>query len=244
MTGGQSRLFKTTAWSLVRAAQNRAGPEYIDAMNRFIAGYWKPVFYFIRARGCPLQTAEDLTQEFFGMFLVKDWLDPADPERGRFRSFLLKILQRFLADRSPGRARKQVTFDQQLVCISSLMGDDEQSFEPPSTEVPEDIFMRQWARAVIDNVSRRVELWCRNKGRPDWYQIFMADHFPASGAKRPSQEALAKQFRVTRDQIRHALAQTKQQFGHELQEELSDQLTGDVDIPGEIGELERLLGKK
>jgi hypothetical protein len=64
----------------------------VPALNRFIVLYWKPVFYFLRARGQGLHQAEDLTQAFFTRLLERDWVRRADPQRGRFRTFLLTLL--------------------------------------------------------------------------------------------------------------------------------------------------------
>ena len=58
-----SARFPTTAWSVLLAAKDPKNPESLAAMNRFIAGYWRPVFYYLRARGNHVQLAEDLTQK-------------------------------------------------------------------------------------------------------------------------------------------------------------------------------------
>ena len=52
----------------------------------------------MRRRGHTKEDAEDLTQEFFARLLENHFFDVADKERGRFRSFLLTALQRFMAD--------------------------------------------------------------------------------------------------------------------------------------------------
>lgn len=59
MDSTPSFRFPTTAWSMVRAAQDQDGIGHLEAMNRCIADYWKPVFYFLRARGYRLHQAED-----------------------------------------------------------------------------------------------------------------------------------------------------------------------------------------
>jgi RNA polymerase sigma-70 factor (ECF subfamily) len=234
-------LFKTTAWHLVDGAKHRDKPEYLDAMNRFIAGYWKPIFHYVRSRGYGFQQAEDLTQEFFGRFLEKDWLVKADPERGRFRNFLLRVLQRFLADQSSDRTTRQAAFDRDLLCVSSLTAGDDQRFDPPAGCSPDDVFMRQWARSAIDNARRRLEVWCREKGRPDWYRIFAAANFADVDGARLTQNELAERFRLSRDQIRHALERTEDQFGLELRAELGDQLADESQVDEEIGDLLALL---
>lgn len=236
-----SGQFPSTAWSIVRAAKNRQAPEYVTAMNRFIAGYWRPVFYFIRAKGYPLQRAEDLTQEFFLQCLERDWISKADAQRGRFRTFLLTILTRFLSDQSPRRAPKQRVFDERLVCISTLVGDEERQFEPSDEETPEQVFMSQWARSLVDSVRRRLQLWSHDQGRPDWYEIFLAHHFPPPGSRKTSQEELAGRFRLTRDQVRHALTRMNEQFINFFQANVADQVDSADEIAAEMREIQALI---
>jgi len=211
-------------------------------MNRCIAGYWKPVFYFLRAKGYPFHRAEDLTQEFFFQLFQRDWIRRADPQRGRFRTFLLTVLTRFLADQRPPRAPRQKSFDDRMVCISALIGETERTIEPPVHETPEEVFMKQWARAVIDQVRRCLELWCQSRGRPDWYQIFCASYFPAPGSARATQHALADRFHLTRDQIRYALEEVDRQFIQLLRGEVSQQVDTPLELDCEIRDLQELLG--
>ena len=60
--------------------------------------YWYPLYACLRRRGYPADQAQDLTQEFFIRVLEGRYLDRADPEKGRFRSFLLTSLKFFVAD--------------------------------------------------------------------------------------------------------------------------------------------------
>jgi RNA polymerase sigma-70 factor (ECF subfamily) len=229
-------------WSIVNAAKSQGSPKRLAAANRCIAGYWKPVFYFLRARGYSFHDAEDMTQDFFTRFLDRDWIRAADGNRGRFRTFLLTILTRFVADQGPRRAKKQQTFDRHLVPISALVGDDERSYEPPTTETPDAIFMKQWAKAVIGQVQSELRAWAESKGRPDWHSIFDAHHFPPPGEPRPSQQALATKFAVTREQVKYAIEQMDAQFVETLRTVVVDQ-TGGGDVDVEICELERLLAE-
>ncbi len=61
--------------------------------------YWKPVYSYIRCKGYPTEEAEDLTQGFFHeIVLGRGLVQQADGKRGRFRTFLLRCLNRYLAD--------------------------------------------------------------------------------------------------------------------------------------------------
>jgi RNA polymerase sigma factor (sigma-70 family) len=226
---------------MVRAAQDHDDARHLDAMNRCISGYWKPVFYFLRAHGYRVHQAEDLTQEFFLQFFQRDWIDRADSQRGRFRTFLLTVLTRFLADQGPKRAPRQKTFDDGLVSVSTLLTDEERSFEPPTHETPEQAFMKRWAHAVLDKVKSNLQAWCQCRSRPEWYEIFLANYFPASDAPRVTQQILADHFGLTRDQVRYALEEVNRQFVEFLGCEVCEQVDSPEEIEDEIHHLQRLL---
>src|SRR5262245_52426241 len=94
------RRFETTRWSMiVRAGHDQpSGRARRDALEFICKTYWFPAYSYVRSRGHNQQDAQDLTQEFFARLLENDFFDVADKERGRFRSFLLTALRRFLAD--------------------------------------------------------------------------------------------------------------------------------------------------
>jgi RNA polymerase sigma factor (sigma-70 family) len=233
--------FPTTAWSMIDDVKAEQPAERLAAMNRFIVGYWRPIYRFIRAKGHRHDAAEDLTQEFLLKFLDRDWLAKADASRGRFRNYLLAILKRFLADEGSGRAPRQKVFDQGLVPVSALVRDEERSFDPPHMELPEDVFMRHWAQALVEEVRSELDAWCRQRGRPDWCAIFTAHHFPAAGCEALTQQALAERFRSSRDQIRYALEQTNQEFARLFRAAVAGQVASDAEIDAEIRDIERLV---
>src|ERR1700743_3026790 len=91
--------FPSTHWTLVLDAGGKhSGLERADALERLCDGYWYPVYAFIRRRGYLPDQAQVLTQEFFLGILDGAFLNRANPEKGRFRSFLLGAVQNFLSD--------------------------------------------------------------------------------------------------------------------------------------------------
>ena len=62
----------------------------------------------MRQRGYGPDEAQDYTQGFFAHMIEKQDLCRADPNRGRFRSFLLAMLKHFAADtREQAQAQKR-----------------------------------------------------------------------------------------------------------------------------------------
>ena len=89
--------FGTTHWSIVAAAGRLRSPETDAALATLCQTYWQPLYAFLRRSGQPAPEAQDLVQEFFATLLEKNYLESADPERGRFRTFLLVLLKRFVS---------------------------------------------------------------------------------------------------------------------------------------------------
>src|SRR5690349_7381465 len=84
--------FVTTHWSLVLQAGEGSSPETAAALETLCRTYWYPLYVFVRAGGRSHEDAVDLTQEFFAQLLEKKWLADADPNRGRFRTYLLAMM--------------------------------------------------------------------------------------------------------------------------------------------------------
>src|ERR1043165_5225509 len=90
--------FPDTRWTLILQAGSAEGPAADQALAELCRAYWYPLYAFVRRRGHPTEAARDLTQDFFAYLLEHRSFAVADQDRGRFRSFLLKSLQRFLGD--------------------------------------------------------------------------------------------------------------------------------------------------
>src|SRR6478752_5067731 len=100
--------FPQTRWTVVVAAGNPHQQEARSALASLCENYWYPLYAYLRRRGYRADQAQDLTQEFFIRVLEGRYLDRADSEKGRFRSFLLTSLKFFVADEADrDRAHKR-----------------------------------------------------------------------------------------------------------------------------------------
>src|SRR5438105_6779685 len=95
--GRAAAEFSTTRWSVVLAAGREGNQDTRDALAALCELYWPPINAYIRRRGFSAADAQDLTQGFFARLLEKNSVSRADPERGRFRSYLIGALKHFLA---------------------------------------------------------------------------------------------------------------------------------------------------
>src|ERR1051326_3374288 len=89
--------FVTTHWSVVLSAGRSDSTRARQALEGLCQTYWYPLYAYVRRRGYPPHDAQDLTQGFFACLLERQSLANADPNKGRFRSFLLGAINHFLA---------------------------------------------------------------------------------------------------------------------------------------------------
>src|SRR5690242_16118662 len=90
--------FQSTLWSQVRVAGCGQTPHARHALEQLCRVYWQPIYVYLRRCGHERHSAKDLTQGFFVYLFEHELLQKADPERGRFRSFLLGSLKFFVSN--------------------------------------------------------------------------------------------------------------------------------------------------
>ena len=142
--GGPDIRFRSTHWTVICHAKDGSR----EALDDLLAGYWKPVYFFVRRRGHDVEAAKDLTQSFFAKLMERRFLERVSPELGRFRSFLLTSLVRFLGDEREraGAQKRGGQFD--FVGAEAELASTEPS--------PEQAFHRAWAREVVQRAVKRL----------------------------------------------------------------------------------------
>src|SRR4051812_42820568 len=141
--------FATTHWSVVLSAGELNSVKGSQALEKLCRAYWPPIYSYVRRMGYRTEDAQDLTQAFFAKLLEKNFWARANPEKGRFRSFLLVVLRQFLADeRDRARTAKRgggaplISLDEGIVEGEFLKADQNLSGEQQ--------FDGQWASTVLN----------------------------------------------------------------------------------------------
>jgi len=219
--------FASTRWSVVLAcADSSAGEETArTALAELCKTYWRPVFAFICRCGHSVPDAQDLTQDFFIIVLKGHLLQRADPERGRFRSLLLKALQDFLVNARDRRHAEKRGGDAQFVSWDEWMAEVPShlaiSAPEANTWSAERIFDVRWAATAAEHALRQLGEECENRGRRRVFDV-LSDYLTAErqdisyeklsktlGVPETSVKRLAHELRVRyRDLLRAEVAQT------------------------------------
>jgi RNA polymerase sigma-70 factor (ECF subfamily) len=149
-------LFCTTHWSVVLQATDPDSPEAHDALERLCTSYWYPLYACVRRHGNNPEDARDLTQEFFARLLAKNSLRHADPQRGRFRTFLQTALTNFLATEWAKGMTQKRGGGQPLLSLDATEAEERYVAEPADTLTPARLFDKQWAATVLEFAVRNL----------------------------------------------------------------------------------------
>jgi RNA polymerase sigma factor (sigma-70 family) len=164
------RRFATTRWSVVAAAGQPDSPEAREALATLCRIYWYPLYAYARRQLPRPDDAQDLTQEFFALLLEKDYLHDADPQRGKFRSFLLTAFRRFLGkERDRARAQKRGG-GRSLLPLDFQAGERQYQLEPTDHATPETLYERRWALTLLQQTLARLRHEQVNAGKEKLFE--------------------------------------------------------------------------
>jgi RNA polymerase sigma-70 factor (ECF subfamily) len=236
---GSSR-FPATRWTLVIAA---GGPNRKDTRSALVSlceSYWYPLYSYLRRRGYPADDAQDLTQEFFVRVLEGRYLDRADPEKGRFRSFILTSLKFFVADEGD-RQRAQKRGGGAVLPLDFDSGEDRYQREPAHDETPERIFERRWALAVLDRVMDKLRTEFLHHGRPEHFERLKIFLLGQSGAPYA---ALAQEMKTSEGALKVAIHRLRKRYRELFRQEIADTVADPADVESELQFLAAVLTRK
>jgi RNA polymerase sigma-70 factor (ECF subfamily) len=234
--------FPTTHWSLVASASGPPTPEARAALAELCRAYWYPIYALIRRKGHGVDEALDLTQDYFARLLEKGTVSAADPEKGRFRSFLLTDCSYFLADRRDrGRALKRGG-GRPLLSIDARDAEGRFLREPSHDQTPEMLYERDWALALIDRVFDGLERHYRETGRTELFERMKPLVSSDPGAAHRA--AVAAELGMTEGNLRVAIHRLRGRFAAGLRVEVAATLqeAGDVAVHEELRALYAVLG--
>jgi RNA polymerase sigma-70 factor (ECF subfamily) len=233
--------FPATRWTLVLAAGRPEGADGQAALASLCEAYWYPIYAFLRRRGYEPDAARDLEQEFVLRLLGGHYVGSADPEKGRFRSFLLSSLKLFLSDeRDRAQAQKRgggaatLPFE-----ISS--GEELYQREPAHEETPERIYERRWARAVLDQVLNRLREEFVRHGRLEHFNRLKG--YILGQSELPYAE-LARQLDTSESALKVGIHRLRKRYRDVLRAEIAATVAGDSDVDSELRYLIAVLSGK
>ena len=236
----------TTHWSVVSdfALEHTAPDRAEAALTRLCRDYWPPLYRFVRRHGYSRDDAQDLTQGFFAYLIEKRAYAGPDRSKGRFRTFLLTLLKRYLGAARHHQNRQKRGGGQPSLHLegSQLSALERSSGDSLLIRAPLDeerLFERNWATALVSRAMEALsdEYASERKARV----LAELRPFLTGGVGLPTQEAVATRLGVSLETLRSHLFRLRARYRALLRAEVLRTVSREQDIDDELRYLCRVL---
>ena len=234
-------MFPVTQWTVVLAAGGTPSPESAAALEWLCQAYWYPLYAFVRRSGYSPCDAEDLAQEFFARLLEHNWIACADRHKGRFRSFLLMALKRFLAKEWERAKTLKRGGQVRLVPLELDTAEARYSLEPADTRTPEQVFEKQWAVTLLASVLKRLRGEYEHAGKGEWFVAL--EPCLVGDRERQAYAALATQLGMMEGAVKVAVCRLRERYRQCLREEIGHTVASPAEVEEELRHLFRVLAR-
>ncbi len=227
--------FTTTNWSLVLSAADSSSAGGQAALERLCRGYWYPLYAYVRRRCHRPEDAQDLTQEFFARLLGRHYLRHADRERGKFRTFLLTSLQRFLVNEwKKGGAQKRGG-GAPAISWDTEAGEMRYQAERADASTPEKLFEKQWAVTMLEHVLARLREEFTARGKAEQFERLKVLLWGEQGS--PPYAEVAAQLRLSEGALKVAVHRLRQRYRELLRAEITHTVATPEEVDDELRHL-------
>jgi RNA polymerase sigma factor (sigma-70 family) len=230
--------FPTTHWSRVLQAADPTDQESREALEQLCRAYWYPLYAFARRRGVDTDEAADLVQGFLADLIERRDLARADPNRGRFRSFLGAACGHFLAHRREydraikrGGGRTHFSIDRQNA-------EGRYDNEPTHNLTAERLFERRWATVLLEQVLARLEAEATRAGKSKLFALLRP---LLEGEGLPSYKAIGESLGMSEGAVKVAAHRFRGRYRQILRDEVARTVDDPADVDAEIADLLRAL---
>ncbi len=226
-----SAAFPTTRWTLIASAGSPAGSQRDEALLELCRAYWQPVYWFIRRCGHPADSAQDLAQDFFLWLLEKPFLERAEPDRARFRSYLLGGLKHFLSDEAD-RRRALKRGGPGLVPMTIEDAEERHWRNLRDTETPETVFDRQYALTIVNRATKELRTEMARQGKEEVF-IKLQGCLTGAADQVPYAE-LAAQLGTTEGAVRVTIHRLRRRCRDLIRAEIANLVLDPADVDAEL----------
>ncbi len=221
--------FHPTRWTLVLRTRGE-GELARAALSDLCAAYYEPVVAFLRRDGRNDDAAREMAHAFFESVLTGG-LGAPDPERGRFRSYLLGALKHFLTkNRAVAHADKRGGGAEHVPLVRET--DTAPGLPMPSLTDDTLAFDREWALALIARALALVEQ--EHAHKPD---LFIALKPWLDGSSTDSQADAAQALGMSETAVKVAIHRLRTRFRELIRAEIAATVSDPADIAGELSHL-------
>lgn len=223
--------FHTTRWSVVVAASRR-DDDARSALEQLCTVYWEPVYAFLRRNGITREDAADLTQGFFARLVEKRDIAGANPERGRFRSFLLGAVKHFLLNEQTRARAARRGGGEPVLSLDLSSAESHFTIEPGHSRTPEAEFHRRWALTLMERtLAKLADRYIR-----EHKQALFDDLKPLlqQESETDSLAEIAARHEMTEGAVKVALHRLRRRYRDEIRSAVADTVATPEEVDDEI----------
>ncbi len=239
--GGRPPVFVTTHWSVVLSARKKGSPESGAALETLCRTYWYPLYAYVRRQGHSPPDAQDLTQEFFARLLQKDYLKAAAREKGRFRTFLIVALKRFLANEWDRVRAQKRGGGQPLLSLDTELAEQRYRIEPAAEATADKVFERRWALTLLDRTMSRLREEFTGAGKASEFERLKV--FLTAARGEISYAEIAAALGMSDNAARVAVHRLRRRFRELFREEIAHTVSRPEEIEEEVRYLMSVLAE-
>ena len=222
--------FHPTRWTLVLRARGEDA-EAKAALSDLCAAYYAPVVAFLRREGRGEDDARDLAHAFFARVLARGVGAP-EPERGRFRNYLLGALKHFISHARDAAAAQKRGGGVEHVPLVAEAGTAPGMPVADSAAADTLAFDREWAFTVIGRALAALEAEHSAKPR----------HFAAlrpwlDGGSERSQADIARELGMTETAVKVAIHRLRTRLRELIRAEVAATVNDPAELAAELRHL-------
>lgn len=223
--------FALTQWSMVLAAGLKSGPS-AEALEKLCRAYWPPIHAHVRRLGYGPHDAQDLTQEFFSRILADASLSSVEPQKGRFRSWLLAVLKHFLLNEWKRNSAQKRGGGRAIFSLDAMEPSLREACEPREAETPESAYERRWAETVLARANARIRHEYEAAGLAERFEVLKAYLIQGTGGVAYADSAA--RLGISESAVKSAIYKLRQRYGAVLRAEIAQTVERPEEVDDEI----------
>jgi DNA-directed RNA polymerase specialized sigma24 family protein len=223
---GSVGRFPRTRWSIVLRAQDKSAvTEAQRALNTLCETYWYPLYAFARSKGYSEHDAKDSTQGFFLYLLEQNLFADADREKGKLRTFLITVFQRYLIRDYRKREAEKRGGGQRISSLDEMLEEGEGKYrrEPSVSQDPADVFLKAWATSILDKSRELLRTEMAREGKNEAFRA-LTPFLDPDRDRSHSYETVARQLSIRQDALRQVVSRLRKRYGELIRAQIADTL--------------------
>jgi RNA polymerase sigma-70 factor (ECF subfamily) len=232
--GAEVSRFPTTRWTLIVDADSADSVSAREALTELCDIYWHPLYVFVRGMGHSIEDAQDLIQGFFAKFLAAGSIRSVDRSKGRFRSYVLTAVKRYIIDERARAAARKRGGDVAMVPLDVDFAEGERAYRLLAAEgvEPDRLYDRKWALLLLHRVLLRLRAEYDRSEQSERYDVLIP--YVTGDREGATYTEAARRLDLSEGAVRVAVHRLRKRYFEALRLEVADTVRDESDIEGEL----------